>query len=248
MNPLLRRVGSAMSPVALLVALLALVASAAGVGYAVGQIGTSDIKNNAITAKKIKKNAVTTKKIKKNAVTTKKVKDGSLTAADLVAEEKYHAAALGNGTQGDCVWHSADAEVPGLGLPAFRKDRDGVVHMVGVALVDDGPGGDGVCNLNDPGESSDGIAFTLPAGYIPFKTMIFATSSSGVLIVGPSGINLPGLFFPAGAVVSLSSGDPIILDGVSFEAAGSPAVAKLAANHATGKVDLAHALQALGVN
>ena len=86
------------STVALCVALLALVASAAGVGYAAGQIGANGIKNNAITTKKIKNNAVKTKKIKNNAVSSAKIKsnavtgdkvlDGSLTAADLVADEK----------------------------------------------------------------------------------------------------------------------------------------------------------------
>ena len=46
MNSLLRRVGATLSPAALLVAILALVFSAAGVGFAAGQIGTSGIKNN----------------------------------------------------------------------------------------------------------------------------------------------------------------------------------------------------------
>jgi hypothetical protein len=246
----LHRIRSAMSPLALAVSLVALVAGSAGVGYAVGQIGTSDIKNNAITAAKIKKNAVTTKKIKKNAVTTKQIKDGSLSGADLVAEEKYRTATLANGTEGDCIWQSADSELPGLGLPSFRKDRNGVVHLSGVALVTDGPGGDGDCNPGAVGQGSDGIAFTLPAGYVPFKTMIFAVGGSpGMVIAGPNGLTTPSFSFPPGTVATLSSSAPVILDGITFDAAGSPTVARQAAGQRPGAAsgDLGDVLHQLGL-
>lgn len=225
MNKALRRVGSALSPLALLVALLALVASAAGVGYAAGQIGTSDIKNNAITAKKIKKNAVTAKKIKKNAVTAAKVKDGSLGAADMVAEEQQHAATLLNGTEGDCLFQSGAALAPGLGGPAFRKDRFGVVHLSGIVVSGDGPGGDGVCDPSDPGQASDAIAFVLPAGYVPAKTMIVGDlSSGGTIIVGAAGLNTGLFILPPGAVAANFSSAPILLDSVTFDPAGSSVV------------------------
>jgi hypothetical protein len=251
LNTTLRRAGSAISPLALLVALLALVASAAGVGYAAGQIGTNGIQNNAITAAKIKKNAVTAKKIKKNSITAAKVKDGSLSVADLPSQEKYRTATLLTGGEGDCIWTSADSEVPGLGLPSFRKDRDGVVHMSGVAIAVDGPGGDGACDPSDPGQSNDGIAFTLPAGYVPFKSMIFAVGGGiGLLIAGPNGVVTPDIILPPGAVAVLSSGTPIALDGISFEAAGAPTVAKLAAGRSTpaaGSADVKAFLHRLGL-
>ncbi len=54
-----------------------------GIGYAAATIGTSDIKNGAVTAKKLHKKAVTTKKIKNGAVNSKKVKDNSLKCLDV---------------------------------------------------------------------------------------------------------------------------------------------------------------------
>jgi hypothetical protein len=235
-NNALRRVGSALSPLALLVALLALVTGAAGVGYAAGQIGTSDIKNSAITAQKIKKNAVTDKKIKKNAVTAKKVKDGSLTAADLVAEEPQHAATLLNGGEGDCVWQSGAALAPGLGGPTFRKDRFGVVHLSGIAVGNNGAGGDGVCDPSDPGQASDAIVFMLPAGYIPAKTMIVGDlSSGGTILVGAAGLNTGTLVLPPGAVASNATGSAILLDSVVYDPAGSSVVIPKMA--ASGKVN-----------
>ncbi len=75
-----------MSAVALFVAL-------GGTAFAVSQIGTSQIKNGAVTSSKLHdkavtngklgKNAVGNGKIANNAVTGSKVKDGSLTASDV---------------------------------------------------------------------------------------------------------------------------------------------------------------------
>jgi hypothetical protein len=217
MSSALKRVHSATGTVALALALLALVASAAGVGYAAGQIGTNDLAKNAVTAPKIKNNAVTAKKIKKNAVSSKKVKDGSLTNADLVVEEKARLATLGNGGEGDCVWQPPNSLLPGynVGAPTFRKDRQGVVRMSGLSVVIDGPGGDGDCDPSDPGQISDGIAFILPAGYIPAKTIY--NPAMGGFIVGAEGASIAGGALPPGAVF----GPSLILAGVTFDSAGS---------------------------
>jgi hypothetical protein len=221
MNSVLRRIGSAMSPVALLVALLALVVSAAGVGYAAGQIGSSQIKNNAITAKKIKKNAVTTKKIKKNAVTGDKVKDGTLTAADLPPNEVEKAATITNGGEGDCVWTAGPTIIPGLQPVTFRKDRFGTVHLAGLVQGGNGPGGDATCNSGDAGQSADAIVFMLPAGYVPAKTVIFGgVGAGGVIVVGAQGLVEGSLVLPPGAVAS-GAVDPALFDGISFEPVGS---------------------------
>jgi hypothetical protein len=216
-----RRLHSATGTVALVLALLALVASAAGVGYAAGQIGTNDLANNAVTAKKIKNNAVTAKKIKKNAVTSKKVKDGSVTPADLAPQEAQTKPALGNGGEGDCVWQSAEAEVPGIGAPTYRMDRDGRVIMSGIGVGVDAAGGDGSCESGDAGQISDGIAFTLPAGYMPAKNQYLISATGILLIAGPQGFNGPGFSLPPGAVFG---DDVVFLDGVEFDPAGSSVV------------------------
>jgi len=56
---------------------------AGGSALAASKIGTNQIKNGAVTAKKLHNNAVTVKKIKNDAVTGAKVKNESLTGADL---------------------------------------------------------------------------------------------------------------------------------------------------------------------
>jgi hypothetical protein len=239
MNTALRRVGSALSPLALLVALLALIASAAGAGYAAGQIGTSDIKNNAVTAKKIKKNAVTIKKIKKNAVTGAKLKDGSVTVADLVPNEVQKKPTLGNGGEGDCVWQSGGALLAGLGSPTYRKDIFGTVHLSGVAVASNGAGGDGVCDNSDPGQFSDSVVFTLPAGYIPANAYVTSDGTSSLIVAGAGGISSGGQTLLPGQVGATTMlGTPVILDGISFEPAGSSVITPRAAAPGSSKIDL----------
>jgi hypothetical protein len=228
MSSALKRVHSATGTVALVLALLALVASAAGVGYAAGQIGTNGIANNAITAPKIKKNAVTEKKIKKNAVTSKRIKDGTVTAGDMVAQEAQKPATLLNGGEGDCTYQNASSTVAGLNPATFRKDRFGVVHLTGLVVGANAPGGDGVCDYQDPGQISDGIAFMLPTGYIPAKTTFMAGFGGDlVVVIGAAGLTGPTGALPPGAVIDNDpsvGGNILVLDGVSFEAAGSSVV------------------------
>ena len=222
MSSALKRVHSATGTVALVVALLALFASAAGVGYAAATVGTNDIKKNAVTASKIKKNAVTSKKIKKNAVNSVKVKDGSLAEADLVPEEKQIAAALGNGGEGDCVWQSAGTLIPGLVGLTYRKDRSSVVHLTGYAIASDGAGGDADCDPSGVGQVSDGIAFTLPASHMPAKSLISIGAGNGVIIVGPQGLTVGPTSLPPGAVY-VGDGAALI-EGITYDAAGSSVV------------------------
>jgi hypothetical protein len=58
---------------------------ATGSAFAASQIGTNDIKNGAVTARKLHSNAVTTQKIKNRSVTGAKVASQSLTGANIVA-------------------------------------------------------------------------------------------------------------------------------------------------------------------
>jgi hypothetical protein len=56
---------------------------AGGGAYAASKIGTSDIENGAVTAKKLHKKAVTKKKVKNGAVTKAKLGDGAVRARNL---------------------------------------------------------------------------------------------------------------------------------------------------------------------
>jgi hypothetical protein len=53
---------------ALVISVIALSVAIGGISWAAATIGTNDIKNDAVTAKKLHKNAVTTRKIKNKAV------------------------------------------------------------------------------------------------------------------------------------------------------------------------------------
>jgi len=221
MSTILKKIQSASGPVALAVALLALLASAAGVGYAAARIGTSDIQDGAVTAPKIKKNAVTGKKVKKNAVTGQKVKNGSLQPEDLAKQERQRKPALGNGGEGDCAWLPFTTEVPGSGTPTFRKDRNGRVVLTGIVKPVDAPGGDANCDPSAMGQVADGIAFRLPAGYMPAKTQFRIGLGGELIIAGPGGFVTPARTLPPGAVFSSSV---LLLDGVVFDPAGSDVV------------------------
>lgn len=215
------RVRSATGPVALVVALLALLASAAGIGYAAATIGTNDLQDGAVTAAKIKKNAVTGKKVKKNAVTGKKVKNGSLQPEDLATQERQKKPALSNGGEGDCAWVPLTVEVPGSGTPTFRKDRNGRVVLTGMARHVDAPGGDADCDPGAMGQVADGIVFRLPAGYMPAKTQFRISMGGELIIAGPGGYVTPGRTLPPGAVFASSIA---FLDDITFDPAGSEVV------------------------
>ncbi len=65
---------------AMVVAMLSLLVSLGGVSYAATKIGTSQIKNGAVTTPKLHKNAVATGKIQNAAVTADKIAGGAVTA------------------------------------------------------------------------------------------------------------------------------------------------------------------------
>jgi hypothetical protein len=202
---------SAFTSAGLVLAGLAMLGAGAGVGYAAGQIGTAQIKNNAIT----------TPKIKNNAVTTGKIKNGTVKSKDIVKAEKQKKPTFTNGGQGDCVWQTGKVLLPGFGAGdvTYRKDVFGTVHLTGVAASSDGAGGDADCDI---AQVEDGIAFVLPAGYIPATTQYLVNGLGEMIIAGKSGISVPGATLPPGAVYT---GDGVILlDNVSFEPAGSKVV------------------------
>ncbi len=73
---MLSRIRRLPSP-ALVISAIALFLAIGGISWAAATIGTSDIKNGAVTTKKLHNNAVSTKKIKNNAVTGAKAKESS---------------------------------------------------------------------------------------------------------------------------------------------------------------------------
>lgn len=80
-----RKLRNILNPSSLL-AMAALFTALGGVSYAAATIGTSDIENGAVTAKKLKKNAVTTVKVRANAITGAKVDESSLGQVPRAAE------------------------------------------------------------------------------------------------------------------------------------------------------------------
>jgi hypothetical protein len=107
-----RTLRSHLNPASLL-AVVALFASLGGVSYAATTIGTSDIRNAAVTTPKLKKEAVTTAKVKADAVTGAKVKESSLGQVPSAAS----AANATNAKQAESANVAVNAENLG-GVPA----------------------------------------------------------------------------------------------------------------------------------
>jgi hypothetical protein len=114
----------------MVVASIALFVAVGGISWAAATIGTSDIKNNAVTAKKLHKNAVTTKKIKNNAVSSAKlqdnavssakIQDGAVSRADQSSDQRtLWAAVQSNGTIAD---QSGGISVTALGSGSYVID------------------------------------------------------------------------------------------------------------------------------
>lgn len=204
-----QRFTASLSPAAMIMAILALVVAAAGVGVAAATIGTSDIKNNAVT--------------------TAKVKNGTLKARDMVKEKKFTFVDapgrpnFSNGGQGDCLWQSAHVVAAGLPRVGFRTDRFATTHLTGLAAPSDASGGDGVCDTST--ESEDGLAFTLPATARPRKHVLLVigdnASGGGTLVVaGRGGLATGSTFIPAGGVYWTGTGIAP-LDNISFPASNT---------------------------
>jgi hypothetical protein len=177
----------------LVISLIALFVSISGIGYAAATIGTSDIKNGAVTASKLHKGAVKTKKIRDDAVNGSKVKNHSLTGADLRAPEPYHEI----GSTGEPQFENgAENFGEGFSTAAFFIDHEGIVHLRGTVTA-----------------TRDSVIFTLPAKYRPSQELFIstvATVSSARLFIHPNGDVEVG-----GAVPTVAN---YALDGITFRA------------------------------
>jgi hypothetical protein len=166
---------------------------------------------------------------------------GADTAANLAASEPYHAVgapgepAFRNGVDNDCLWFSATQATPGLNPVSFYKDKLGVVHFAGQAIVLNGPGGDAECGpaANQTEALADATAFILPPGYRPdnveFQSALGMTDVLPVIIGADQDTTIApmNIVIPAGAVIAAPqsvSANAINLDGqISFRAAGTAA-------------------------
>jgi hypothetical protein len=218
----------------MLVAVIALVAALAGTATALPG-------KNKVDKNDIKKNAVKSKAIAKGAVKSPDIGDGQVAAADLAPNEVRHVVgapgepAFSNGGEGDCVWTSAAAQISNYVPTSFYKDATGHVHLSGIMIASDGPGGDATCDASDPGEDEDGHLFTLPAGYRPGNTIAGGLGTGLAVIAPDQGAILSGTTpraLPPGVVTAGSFGPaPTIgLDGVIYRTDPAPASASASAS------------------
>jgi hypothetical protein len=169
-------------------------------------VGTKQLKKNAVTSAKIKKNAVTTAKIKKDAVTGAKVKESTLgpvpSAESIPPAEATHLV----GAPGEPPFENGSSNLPSappisLNPVGFYKDHEGIVHLQGIAKA-----------------GTEGIVFTLPPGYRPASGKLIELEPVDELItlVVGSNVSVPG-FDLSGKVLG-SSGEPVVLDGITYRA------------------------------
>jgi hypothetical protein len=198
---------------ALAISLISLFVSIGGIGYAAGKIGTGDLANSAVTAKKLAKNAVTTKKIKDDAVTGAKAQESSFETVPSAANAT-NAAALGGsppsafassslepvhriGAAGQPVFENGWVnEAGGFETAGFYKDSLGIVHLVG-----------DVHNAANPQ-----LIFTLPVGYRPASVVDFLVRANG----DTAGATL--ILEPDGSVrqFGYAGGNRLQLNGITF--------------------------------
>ena len=155
----------------------------------------------------------------KNSVRSKNIASKQVKKPDLKPAERFHKVGapgeprFGNGGQNDCRW-SRPGVSGQIAPPVFYKDPYGVVHMAGLALGEDGPGGDGICD-----DTRDAIIFRLPGTDRPARQVnVLSVSGEPVVIIGRRGVGP----FPAGAVVTDPQSPQTVasFDSLSFRAAG----------------------------
>jgi hypothetical protein len=194
-------------------------------------VGTAEVADESLGVADLGTGSVGSGEIADGAVGSAEVADGSLQTGDLAASEPLQGVgnagqpAFGNGGDGDCGWVDNNGFLGGMPVTYF-KDRDGVVHLSGVAAAANGPGGDGACDSSGGTDEllNDFRIFTLPSGYRPPRPIQIVTSSLGafrVLVIGgETDLAVGAQTFPAGAVIEVTgSTGAVVLESLSFRAA-----------------------------
>ena len=194
-------------------------------------LGAADLGPGSVGSGEIAGGAVGAGAIAPGAIGSAEVVDGSLQPSDLAAPEPLQVVgsagqpAFGNGGDGDCSWLDNNGNIGGMPV-AFFKDRDGVVHLSGVAAAVNGSGGDAACDNSGGNDEllNDFRIFTLPPGYRPPRPIQIVTNSLGAFrlmaIGAETDMAVGGLTIPAGAVIEVAGmTGPVVLENLSFRAA-----------------------------
>jgi hypothetical protein len=115
-----------------------------------GAITSSKLAAGSVTAASLESASVMSVDIADGTITTADIADGAVTPAKLSSVEAWHTV----GAAGEPAYENGWAAYPSTGV-TFRKDRDGMVHLLGTTTksVD-------LCSLPS-------TMFTLPTGYRP---------------------------------------------------------------------------------
>jgi hypothetical protein len=131
----------------------------AGSQLAKHSVGTKQLKNEAVTSAKIKDGAVTGRQVDESSlgkVPNATHADGAGLADSVAAPEAPHLV----GASGQPAFVSPWANNGGdFGPTSFYKDREGVVHLAGLAS----------------GNNAGDLVFVLPSGYRPANSLLFVT-------------------------------------------------------------------------
>ena len=240
---------------ATVIACMALFFAIAG-GSAIALQGRNTVDSGDIKAKNVKtsdlaNNAVTTRKIKANGVRTGDIQNGGVRKADLAPDEPYRKVggagnpAFSNGGEGDCVWSNVVAPPFRANPGAFYKEKSGRVHLTGYISSANGPGGDAACGSAAPDDDvEDRVAFILPEAYRPQNDEIRLQGTDTFIIIGSTPLVAPTATVPAGAVFDLSGTGFLLLDDISYRAAGPNTGLPRRSTSARG--DILGALEELG--
>jgi hypothetical protein len=129
---------------ATIIALIALMVALSGVGYAATKIGTSQLKNNAVTTPKIKNAAVSRAKVKNNAVNSSKLATGAVRAADLgagsvgasaLANDAVTGAKLASGSVGTNAIATGAVDAAKLGNGSVTGEKLGPNAVTGAKIA-----------------------------------------------------------------------------------------------------------------
>jgi hypothetical protein len=180
-------------------------------------VGTKQIKNNAVTAAKIKKGTITGAQIKSGSLTGTQVNASTLgtvpaaataaTASALSPPEAIHV--VNQPGQPLFEGGSEDLIAPGasLGPVSFYKDKEGIVHLEGIAKVGKEKTG------------SEVKIFTLPPGFRPANGVLqlfIPGEVTSAFLIGGTGANFEGHSF-SGAIAA-NEEKTVVLNGITFRA------------------------------